>query len=76
MSDEENKENMKIAGCKVTIWKYSYRIILPCGTVFWGTSYSKLRTENVRNIVSDVLKVFDAGKQAQLKIIRESLEIH
>ncbi len=69
------KTQRKIQGCEVTIWKHTYRIILPCGTVFFGTSYVALTLKEVEKAVFNVLKIFEAGKQAALKIIRESLGI-
>ena len=73
---EENKISIKILGCEVTIWKHTYRVILPEGTVFWGTSYLILEIDEVKKATSNLLKVFEAGKAAQLKIIRESLGIY
>ena len=71
----KDKTMTEIQNCKVVIWKYTYTIILPRGIIFWGSSYSKLTLEKVKDAVCKVLAVFEAGKQAQQEIIRECLGI-
>ncbi len=71
----ENKTTIKIAGCTVTYWKYTCRIILPTGSVFWNSSHTILTENEVRQKTNDVLQIFDDGKKEQCKLFRDMLGI-
>ncbi len=67
--------NMKIEGCKVAYWKHTYRVTLPTGTIFWGTSYLELTKKELQKAVENLMVIFQAGKNAQCIIIKEALQL-
>lgn len=71
----ENKTTIKVAGCTVVYWKYTLRIILPTGDVFWNSSHTIFSENTVRQKVNDLLKIFEAGKKEQCRLFRKMLGI-
>jgi hypothetical protein len=61
-----SKQNMRILGCKVTMWKHTYRAILPRGGCFWGTSYPEMTIKEIEKQIRSLLDIFEAGKKEQL----------
>ena len=67
--------SVKIGEWVVDYWKYTYRVILPTGRIFWGTSREELTAEKCQFIVANLKVVFQAGIDKQCEIIKEALHI-
>ena len=75
MNENKTTVKIKIAGCTVTYWKHTMRIILPSGDVFWMDSYNIITEERVREKTATLLKIFEAGKKEQCALFRKMLGI-
>ena len=71
----KDKFTIKVSGCTVTYWKYTLRITLPTGDVFWNSFHTIFSENTARQKTNDVLQIFEAGKREQCKLFRNMLGI-
>lgn len=68
----------KIRGCIVSIWKHTYRIVLPgkFGFCFWGTAYLEVTDRLVKKEVDQLLEIYEAGKKDKAAEIRKVINLN